>query len=306
MLSQLILTNFQRHKKLKIKLAAVTTIVGRTDAGKSAIIRALRWVSRNRPAGSSFIRHGAKKASTTIRIRTSPSSTQKITRTRTKSKNTYSIDGKPLKAFGSDVPAPVAEVLKITDDNFQLQHDAPFWISLSPGQLSRALNEVVDLESIDHSLAWLNRELRDAAAEIKVVEERLKDASDEKERLSSVVELDRRLREAERAERESAELWTAVHHLQETLSHARRTLRARNATQISARGIETILGAADATWRSVTESRESVERLTELIDRWKREQMSIGVLELSLDDVETELSQYKECEVCGRMMSSPS
>lgn len=143
-LTRLVLRNFQRHRRLVLSLdPKVTTIIGDTDAGKSAVLRALRWACRNKPNGADFVRHGQKRCRVLVRT-----AEHKIERRRGKT-NSYLLDGSELKAFGSDVPFPVQKVLRLTDLNFQLQHDSPFWFALSAGELAQRLNEIVNLSKID-------------------------------------------------------------------------------------------------------------------------------------------------------------
>ena len=60
--------------------------------------------------------------------------------------NTYGVEGKTYEAFGNDVPPAVSKLLGLAEVNFQGQHDAAFWFGLSPGQLAKELNKIVDLE----------------------------------------------------------------------------------------------------------------------------------------------------------------
>lgn len=152
MINRLILRNFQAHKFLRLNFSpGVNTICGTTDSGKSSIIRALRWVSQNLPKGTSFIRHGEKKASVTIDL-----DGVRVTRERG-GENTYSIktdEGKnTFRSFNNNVPEPVQDILRMSSINFQLQHDPPFWLSDSAGEVSRQLNAVVNLEEIDRVLS---------------------------------------------------------------------------------------------------------------------------------------------------------
>ncbi|MDE2104483.1 MAG: AAA family ATPase, partial [Patescibacteria group bacterium] len=63
------LRDFQCHKSLVLDLnAPVVCIKGPTDSGKSAILRALRWVCQNNFAGDDFIREGAKKAEVVLNV----------------------------------------------------------------------------------------------------------------------------------------------------------------------------------------------------------------------------------------------
>lgn len=171
MIRRLRVRNFQRHRDLDLELdPGVTTIVGTNDRGKSAILRALRWVLTNRPRGVSFLRWGSNKVSVTadvegIRVKRSKGSA-----------NTYSIDGEYYEAFGNDVPKEVADIVRVAEENFQGQHDAPFWFALPPGEVSRRLNAVVDLGLIDTTLANLASQTRQVRAERDLVSGRLVDA----------------------------------------------------------------------------------------------------------------------------------
>lgn len=66
-IKKIILQNFQSHKYTVIELdEELNVIVGPSDSGKSAIIRALKWVLYNEPAGDFFIREGEREASVTL------------------------------------------------------------------------------------------------------------------------------------------------------------------------------------------------------------------------------------------------
>jgi len=58
MIKQLTIKNFQSHKKTKLEFSdGVNIIIGQSDSGKTAIIRALNWVVNNKPSGDSFRSH---------------------------------------------------------------------------------------------------------------------------------------------------------------------------------------------------------------------------------------------------------
>ena len=155
MLRKLSLRNFQAHRRLDIGLdPGITTIVGPTDAGKSAVIRALLWLLTNQPAGNEFIRNGSKGTQVTLDV-----DGHKVSRIRGKA-NLYKLDGKAYRSFGHDVPPEIAGLLKTGELNTQSQHDAPFWFSDSPGEVSRKLNSVVDLSTIDKVLSAVSAHTR--------------------------------------------------------------------------------------------------------------------------------------------------
>jgi len=172
MIESLKIQNFQRHSKLRIDFdPGVTSIVGASDAGKSSIIRALRWAATNQPNGEAFIRDGSKGC--TVQL-TADGKT--VTRRRGGTKNEYKLGEKEYKAFGATVPEEIAKTLNVADINFQSQHDAAFWLSETPGEVSRQLNAVVDLGIIDDALRAVGSVYQKANAAVDVSRDRLADA----------------------------------------------------------------------------------------------------------------------------------
>ena len=69
MIKSIHLKNFQSHKDTLIEFdQGVNVIVGQSDVGKSAILRAIAWVCTNKPSGDEFISSWAD--STSIKIKT--------------------------------------------------------------------------------------------------------------------------------------------------------------------------------------------------------------------------------------------
>lgn len=179
MFESLTIQNFQSHVKAKIRFdEAITTIIGSSDKGKSAILRALRWVCLNQPAGDSFRKHGTSLTKVTLRV-----DGHKIVRLRGARKNQYIVDGKVLEAFRATPPDEVLEILKVSSHNFQRQHEAPFWFSLTPGEVSRQLNSIVDLSIIDTTIKKIVQRVHKASSEEKVY---MKEEEEAKRRLAEV------------------------------------------------------------------------------------------------------------------------
>lgn len=193
MLEKVSLQNFQTHSKLVLTFdERITTIVGKSDVGKSAIVRALEWVFLNRPSGDAFIKDGKQFA----RVRAYVDG-HTITRKKGK-QNLYIVDGQELKAFGSKVPEPVEDILHISELNFQRQHDSVFWLSQSPGQVSRELNRIINLEVIDSSLAEAGRRMRESKSALEITEGRVQEAKKEKTSLAFVDSMDSQLKRLEK------------------------------------------------------------------------------------------------------------
>ena len=164
MIEELLLKNFQTHEKLKIVFdPMVTVIVGKTDSGKSSVIRALRWVLLNQPRGAAFVRHGETGSGVRVKI-----DGEVITRGKEGDQNTYSIGDSSWTAFGTTIPEKITKFTQIDELNFQQQHDSPFWLSLSAGEVSRRLNAIVDLEIIDKVSSGIKSKLQDQKRQVEL------------------------------------------------------------------------------------------------------------------------------------------
>lgn len=190
MLEKLQLRNFQRHARLDLDLdQLVTVLVGRSDCGKTAVLRALRWLATNRPAGTAFVCHGRRRAA----VRLVFDSGRTAVRTRGPGRNDLQLDGRRFAALGTAVPDNLATALNLGPVNWQLQHDPPFWLALSPGEASRELNAVVDLGLIDRVLGAAAAQARRAQADVDAAAARLQQARQRVKELAWVVEADKAL-----------------------------------------------------------------------------------------------------------------
>ena len=141
----LVIENFQSHERTEITFSeGLNVFVGPSDSGKSAILRALRWVLYNQPRGSDFIRTGASRCRVTLIL----SDGTQIVRERSSSVNRYLIrdpegNERVFEGFGSDVPDEVLEAhgmvpLQLDEDReltvqIGQQLEGPFLLSESGG-----------------------------------------------------------------------------------------------------------------------------------------------------------------------------
>lgn len=146
------ISNFQSHKDTKLDLVTpgVNVIVGATDAGKSALFRALLWVCFNRPLGESMRSHWASnKEPTEVKIELTDR--QVISRVKSSTINEYRIADLVLKAFGQDVPEEILNAHGMDRTlNVQSQIDPFFLLQSSAGEVATYLNQVAGLDDIDH------------------------------------------------------------------------------------------------------------------------------------------------------------
>jgi len=170
------LQNFQAHTKLTVEFGkGITTIVGATDQGKSAVLRALRWVCLNDLSGTDFVKEGERQAKVTLTVVDESGRQTTVRRTKSKdgSLNTYHLNGEEFKSFGTGVPTEIRKVLQLDEINFQSQHDSPFWFNDTAGEVSRKLNSVIDLTIIDTTLSKVGGQVREKQERLKITKERL-------------------------------------------------------------------------------------------------------------------------------------
>lgn len=174
MLEQLLVTDFQRHREFRLRFGpGVSCLVGPSDSGKSALIRAVEWVAFNTPAGTAFVRHGATAARAALKV-----DGRWVVRHRSKSENVYELDGEVFTSqTGSAFPPPaVSALLNLGPVNVQGQHAPLFWIADTPGQAARSLNAVIDLSEIDAVTDAAAAAVRKAKTAVELTESRHADA----------------------------------------------------------------------------------------------------------------------------------
>lgn len=154
------LKDFQCHADLEIKFSSrITTLLGPTDCGKSAVLRALRWGCLNDFQGEGFVREGARRAEVEVVFREGDKSFL-LVRVKGGGVNLYVLDGKEYRSFGTGVPEDIQRKLQLHPLHFQDQHDPPFWFHETAGEVSRRLNAVVDLSVMDSALGYVAGRLR--------------------------------------------------------------------------------------------------------------------------------------------------
>jgi exonuclease SbcC len=169
MITKAVLSNFQCHSKKVITFTSgINVITGSSDTGKSAVLRAIRFALLNQGSVEGYIKHGEKKMFVSV-----VSDGKRIKRKRKGSSNLYYIGDKEFSAFSKDVPEEILQHHKMAEQNFQTQHEAPFWFGLSAGNVSKEINKLIDLQEIDTVLHRAISLMRECVAEEKIIKERI-------------------------------------------------------------------------------------------------------------------------------------
>ena len=127
-ITELHLRHFQPHTDRQLPISDITVLAGRSDAGKSSILRAIRWLCLNSGSPSTYIQRGKSNVAVTIKIGgVSADTPHIIIRQNSGKKNGYLLDGQEFNAIGKDIPPEVLAILNFIPDNFQTQHDYLYW-----------------------------------------------------------------------------------------------------------------------------------------------------------------------------------
>lgn len=159
MIKSISIQNFQSHEETSLKFhSGVNIIHGSSDSGKSAIIRAIRWLVWNRPSGESMRSYWGGR--TRVEIQTEDGD---VVRDKDKTDH-YQVyrsgEALDLTSFGTTVPEEVNKLLNLTEINLQRQLDSHFLLSKTPGEVAQHFNKVARLDKIDSSTQnvtkWVN------------------------------------------------------------------------------------------------------------------------------------------------------
>ena len=184
--------DYQGHERTTIALSpTLTALTGKSDHGKSSVIRTIRSIRDNKPAGSNFIRKGTDKSVVII---------DDITYEKTKSTTKYYIKGKkePFKALRGAVPEEVTALLNLGETNIQGQHDKPFLLDDSPGKVAKKLSELIDLDSTTNALTFIKTKKRHHSKSRDVLNKSIENTELQLASLEHVDKADKELAKIER------------------------------------------------------------------------------------------------------------
>lgn len=158
MIKSLEIKNVQSHKDSKLVFSpGINALVGTSNNGKSAVLRALMWAITNRPLGTEILlsnwAYDSKGKQCEEMSVTVEKGNSTLIRRKTKTDNEYIIDDEVLEAIKTDVPEQVKNFFLLSETNIQKQQDSPFLLSQSSGKIAEYFNRIVRLDIIDRVLS---------------------------------------------------------------------------------------------------------------------------------------------------------
>lgn len=187
MIERIELKDFQCHSHLSLDFDKITTLVGASDSGKTAVLRALDWVCFNRGRTALLLRRGCNNMTVKLNV-------DGRLITRTTKQNSYWIDKQQLSTIGKSLPPEVSNIMRMVDENVQRQHDYLFWFACNGSGLVQQLNRIVDLTELD---GWVREGIgreRKSKEKIETKLEERREIEDRRNALSVNIDADRELK----------------------------------------------------------------------------------------------------------------
>jgi len=167
MLKKLKIKNFQKHKEKQLQFTkGINVIIGESDQGKSAIIRALYLLLENLPRGADkiFHKHNAKQPMEII----AEDFQGNIIR---RKKKKYYLNEELYKAFNKEVPVNIRELFPLKTVNWHKQLDGHFLILNTSGNAAKQLGVSTGLEEQEELVKEIKTRLSDNKSELKRLQE---------------------------------------------------------------------------------------------------------------------------------------
>lgn len=209
--------NFQSHKNSELKFCnGVNAIVGNSDSGKTAIIRALNWVLNNRPSGDSFRSNWGGETIVDVIF-------DDCTISRIKGdENKYFMHGQDFKALNGNVPDEIREAINMSEVNVQYQLDSPFMLSASSGEVAKTLNKIANLTSIDNAISNIKKKVTSTNREIEDIERQIKELEESEKGFDYLTGFEKLVVMLEKAEVEENETFIKKNYLKERIKEIER------------------------------------------------------------------------------------
>lgn len=165
-ITRLKVRNFQKYADAEFTFGpGLNAIVGASDRGKSTILRAIGWLALHKPTSKDYIRFGQKSVAVGLEF----SDGSNVIRYKD-AESGYKTPTGEWKAVRQQ-PPEVESILRLTEANFQRQRDPYYMISLSPGDMAKEINKIIDLEAIDSVATWIKSALSDTDGSLRSLNE---------------------------------------------------------------------------------------------------------------------------------------
>jgi hypothetical protein len=273
----------------------VNCLVGTSNAGKSAVLRALNWVRKNRPLGSNFIRKGSDEAYVNTVWDRSDGELE-IGRKKNATENLYELTGHDdFTSPGTSPPQAIIDAMKLSDINVQGQFSPYLLVFDSPGAVATYIRKVTglaDIDAIKDSLAGKERKIgiavKSKEEDLADVEEKLKEIA-----LVPIQELEYKITQFEETDVRCTENERRSNRLLNLLEEHR--ILEDQRIDIPEKRFNQIKLDIEAISKTYTENIQKRDKLSKMVETWKLlEAQKIDIPEEDFERIQQEI--YYTCE----------
>lgn len=223
---RLYIQNFQSLADVDLELGPLTVLVGPSNSGKSAVLRAVRAAVHNVSRPDVIVRRGKTKATIALgpfNLSGFPEDAFVLVFERGKSLSRYTIkraNGDPLvyAKAGTTVPDDIAKIIRIAevegeDLNFALQHDRPFLLDAPATKVAKVLGDLTGINVLFEAVREANRRRLEVVSKLKVRRADVEELHERAAAYEDVGAQHERVRKAEDAYWEAARVNTRIEGL---------------------------------------------------------------------------------------------
>jgi exonuclease SbcC len=209
-IKRITLHNYRGYKHQDIHFVdGLNTLVGSGDAGKSAVVKACKFVLENDQTGNIIANDildakGKIKKGESCWVEIETYDGDVVRREKTRTENFYQINDKePIKNLPrTGVPDDIASIFNMNEINIQGQFDSHFMLSDNASTVAKTLNKVANLEVIDTSVANIKSLSRKAKKDKDASDANLEKYTTEMAKFDFVDKLEEEVNEAFHLEKE--------------------------------------------------------------------------------------------------------
>lgn len=275
-INEIFVEGFQSHTNCHFNLGnGLNVITGPSDSGKTAIIRAVRWVAFNEPQGEAFVNESVGHATVAIHLDNGIT----ISKHRRKGKTSYRIQTNPGDEGSvfekSEVPEEVKQLLGITKQtfgdfvtalNFAFQLEAPFLISETPSSGAKVLGKLAGTEAVDLAVKSVSKDTYAARQERLLAEKEIERLAGN---LLEYLDVDDKVQQLKTTE-SLMEHVEELHKKKESLKEIAQIYTSRKQKHIAAWEIEKRLENVPVLIQILEQTEKDQQRLQTLLDLQKR------------------------------------
>ncbi|HLO03314.1 MAG TPA: AAA family ATPase [Symbiobacteriaceae bacterium] len=216
LIQRVVIENFQSHAKSDLTFGpGLNAILGPSDNGKSAVLRALRWALYSEPRGTEFVRFGARECRVTVTMSDGIEIVRELllNKAGTGGRNRYLLrrpgaEEQVFEGFGTEVPLEIIKahgmppIILDKDKRVMLnlgsQLEAPFLLAETGSLRARAVGRLLGVHVVDAADRGTQRDLKERKREAKTLQERVEVYTEKLQPFADLPAEEARLAEVER------------------------------------------------------------------------------------------------------------